>query len=230
MRRRSPSTANRTHIPKRFHPDIITSPSPCIVDKSIYLFQFRGDAARHSRAIVKRAPVQDKTAGIFLKSGNSNTPYGMDAALSLRLSCRPAYRSAPRFCRSSSRRKSCRGASRAATTWCARQEWASEALAHHFAVESDESQAENERSRWSALGAILPISGREQIRQAVIREPSPEPLGTVLRRRAIVPIAAQQGIWGFRNALSAAGHSTRRNRRTGIGETRIVHDCMQICV
>ena len=42
-------------------------------------------------------------------------------------------------------------------------EWASEGLAHHFAVERDESQAENERSWWSTLGAILPIPAREQL-------------------------------------------------------------------
>ena len=35
----------------------------------------------------------DRTAAIFLKIGNPNTPYGMDAALSLGRSCRPTYRS-----------------------------------------------------------------------------------------------------------------------------------------
>ena len=31
------------------------------------------------------APDQDRTAAIFLKMGNPNAPYGMDAALSLRM-------------------------------------------------------------------------------------------------------------------------------------------------
>jgi hypothetical protein len=50
----------------------------------------------------------DMTTSIFLKIGNPKTPYGMDAAVSLRRSCRPAYRSAPRFRGSSSHRNPAR--------------------------------------------------------------------------------------------------------------------------
>jgi len=46
--------------------------------------------------------------------------------------------SARRFCRSSSRRKSCTGASRPCYDMVRYTERASEGLAHHFAVESDE--------------------------------------------------------------------------------------------
>jgi hypothetical protein len=35
---------------------------------------------------------------------------------------------------------------------------------------------------------MLPIPAREQLRQAAIRDPSPEPLATVFRRAAISPL------------------------------------------
>jgi hypothetical protein len=40
----------------------------------------------------------------------------------------------------------------------------------------------------SLLGAMLPIPAREQLRQAAIRDPLPEPLATVFRRAAISPL------------------------------------------
>jgi hypothetical protein len=58
-------------------------------------------------------------------------------------------------------------------------------LAHHFAVRSDELRLKNERSRWSALGAMLPIPEREQLRRAAIRDASSEALATVFRRAEI---------------------------------------------
>src|SRR6202007_1403801 len=77
-----------------------------------------------------------RTATIFLKIGNPNTPYGMDAAVSLRRSCRSVHphvvSAGPR------RRKSCTGASRPCYDMVRETERASEGLAHHFAVESDE--------------------------------------------------------------------------------------------
>jgi hypothetical protein len=48
--------------------------------KPICLFPFGGDAARHRRESEERMADHDRTAAIFLKSGNPNTPYGMDPA------------------------------------------------------------------------------------------------------------------------------------------------------
>jgi hypothetical protein len=93
VRRRSPSMANRPHIPKVFPPCHHNPLPPAKAMKPICRFLFRGDAARRRRATVESGRRTTTTSPYRPQNGNPSTPYNMHAALRLWRSCRPAYRS-----------------------------------------------------------------------------------------------------------------------------------------
>jgi hypothetical protein len=105
--------------------------------KPICLSLFCGDAAQRGDS-EKWALDDDGNAAISLKIGNPNTSSGMDTVLSLSRSC--ARRIDPHFVPAGPHRAEKNAArGRVPCDDMVRDtEWASEGLAHHFAVESDE--------------------------------------------------------------------------------------------